>query len=362
MSFDNSGTDIAATDIQGLGTELTDRIASLEGMVTELNSSVRECLEKEPASYQMPENECLEKQTDISKAPANWIVLDKQTRINGKVMLNLPCTLFLRYLKINITYANDMGRAHIYEIQVFGPDNPYTNLAYRLVGTTVTAISGSAAYSAIDGNFSGGWISDRDNPGWVSEEDPHWIIVDLGRNYRIDRIVIDAGNYYQDYFLLGMAGIQMSENECLEEETPADWVTLDEQTQVNETVALNLTCAMHLRYLKISATYSDDAGQVNVHEIQVFGPDTPNTNLALNKTVTAISSQGGNSGNQGPGSAVDWDFSSRWASERNDPGPASVEVPHWIMVDLGQNFRIDRIVIDLADHRLDYTLLGKRGE
>ena len=115
-----------------------------------------------------------------------------------------------------------------------------------------------------------------------------------------------------------------------------------------------------IRYLQVSVTYSSDTGQVNIYEIQAFGPDAPTTNLALNKTATAISSQGGDAGGQGPKSAVDGNLSTRWASDRTDPGPASVSVPHWIMVDLGQNYRIDQIVINAGNYNEDYTLLGKR--
>jgi hypothetical protein len=155
--------------------------------------------------------------------------------------------------------------------------------------------------------------------------------------------------------------------ECLEKElasyqVPADWVVLDSQTHVNGSVTLSLPCSMSLRYLKIEATYTSDMGQVNIYEIQAFGPDAPTTNLALNKTATAISSQGGDAGGQGPRMAVDGNVGSRWASERGSPGPASVAVPHWIMVDLGQNYQVNQIVINSGNYNEDYTLLGKRGE
>lgn len=149
----------------------------------------------------------------------------------------------------------------------------------------------------------------------------------------------------------------MEEFSCLP--PVAEWVVLDEQTRANRQITLDLSEPMSLRYLKVAVSYTDDLGQANVYEIEVFGPDDPTINLALGKTATSNSNEGDDP--TLPGHAIDG-TSTRWSSNRSNPGPASVEVPHWVEVDLGQNYRINKILIDVGDYNQNYVLTGKRGE
>jgi hypothetical protein len=101
-----------------------------------------------------------------------------------------------------------------------------------------------------------------------------------------------------------------------------------------------------LQYLRFESYYSEDAGQVNVYEIQAYDEGT---NIALNKPTFTSSCEGGGIACGGP--AVDGDGFSRWSSDRDDAGPDSVN-PHFIVVDLGQEYYLDSIILNIEgfDH------------
>lgn len=96
------------------------------------------------------------------------------------------------------------------------------------------------------------------------------------------------------------------------------------------------------RYIKFEAYYSSDDGQVNLAEIKALLAD--GTNVACGKLAHANSPGGwSNSGTTSPVySATDCEANSRWSSERNDPGPSEI-YPHYITVDLGEIYMLDRI-------------------
>jgi hypothetical protein len=67
------------------------------------------------------------------------------------------------------------------------------------------------------------------------------------------------------------------------------------------------------------------------------GPGT-GSNLALNRTATTSSVEGGDSTNRGGALAFDGNSATRWASAQSDP--------QWIYVDLGTSYSINRVVLD----------------
>jgi hypothetical protein len=225
VSFDPAGTDIVATDVQALGVELVTRISTLEtkvgglpasspdlsGRVTDLEANMsraQEYLDILMDAVAPAAGACLKKEYALLQSPADWVDIDQQANVTGVVILDLPCTISVRYIKISITRTDDNGQANICEVQVFGPDSPGVNIA---LNKAVTANSKEdSAYEAVDGNLtsSSRWGSNRSDPGPVSVSVPHWLMVDLGQNYKVNKVVIDLGDYgvapfTEDYTLLG---------------------------------------------------------------------------------------------------------------------------------------------------------------
>ena len=98
---------------------------------------------------------------------------------------------------------------------------------------------------------------------------------------------------------------------------------------------------LDLQYLKFESYYSEDAGQVNVYEIQAY---MEGNNIALNKNTFTNSCEGG--GVNCGMAAVDGEGFSRWSSDRNDAGPDS-DNPHFIVVDLYQEYNLDSIILNI---------------
>ena len=96
-----------------------------------------------------------------------------------------------------------------------------------------------------------------------------------------------------------------------------------------------------LQYLRFESYYSEDDGQVNVYEIEAY---YEGTNIALHKPTVTNSCEGGGIDCGGP--AVDGEGFSRWSSDRNDAGPDSAN-PHFIVLDLGQVYNFDSIVLNI---------------
>ena len=114
-------------------------------------------------------------------------------------------------------------------------------------------------------------------------------------------------------------------------------------------VTLSLNSLSAVRYLKFESYYSADSGQVNVHEIQAF---SNNVNVALNKPGVASSYEYGDWSTNGK-NAVDGSSGTRWSSNRN-PLP-SVTTPHYIIIDLGSQFNLQSILLDLSSYQQTFS-------
>jgi sugar lactone lactonase YvrE len=109
------------------------------------------------------------------------------------------------------------------------------------------------------------------------------------------------------------------------------------------------------RYIKFTSTYSADNGQVNVYEIQAF---KNGINVALNKPGYANSYEGGGSWNSN-GKNVNDGSSSRWSSDRGNPGHANTTIPVFIVIDLQQVYTVDSVLLNIAgfdNHKQTFTL------
>lgn len=331
VSFDPAGTDIVATDVQGMGTELAARISALEAKVgtpaipvVDLSGRVAD-LEAKIANLQ---DLGTESDTRIVSLEAKVGTIPIPTSGLSGTVADLAVDVASLKEKDSSLESKFFFYESVTQAQI--PNNKIVSLESRTTNLETTA----SQITVLD--------------------------------VRVTDLETDVSQNQEDITLLFDA-VAPATGACLEKarailQSPANWVAIDQQANATGLVTLDLPCSLSsVRYIEISITRTDDNGQANVREIQVFGPDAPATNLALNKTATAISSQ------TGPSLAVDgsFDTASRWASDRTNPGPASVSVPHWLMVDLGQNYKVNKVVIDLGDYGAapfteDYTLLGKR--
>ena len=113
-----------------------------------------------------------------------------------------------------------------------------------------------------------------------------------------------------------------------------------------------------VRYIKFEAYYSSDDGQVNLNEIKAFTKD--GANVACGKSGYANSYQGGNWSSNGY-HVTDCNDGGRWSSERNDLGPDENN-PHYIVVDLEQNYSLDRIEILGNGWNMSFSVLVSSDE
>lgn len=114
---------------------------------------------------------------------------------------------------------------------------------------------------AVDGNRYTKWRSNKDSPGYVFKTQPRYWYVDLGDIYKISKIVIDWGYFSHDYEL------QYSNN-------LRSWVTLENKTEVSGGVTHDIP-DIEARYWKVSVTYAQNVGMVNLFEFEVY-PSTNN--------------------------------------------------------------------------------------
>jgi hypothetical protein len=120
---------------------------------------------------------------------------------------------------------------------------------------------------------------------------------------------------------------------------------------VGDSVTLSLNSLSAVRYLKFESFFSSDNGQVNVYEIQAI---SNGVNVALNKPGFANSYEYGDWTTNGS-KAVDGNNGSRWSSDRNDPGPDTLN-SHYIVIDLGTPYNLESILLNLSNHEQTFSL------
>jgi len=106
----------------------------------------------------------------------------------------------------------------------------------------------------------------------------------------------------------------------------------------------NLKLGDTIQYVKFVSYYSEDNGQVNVHEIEAY---SNGQNVALNKPATASSTEF----NYAPiiGRVNDGDYISRWSSDRND----TITKAPFIIIDLTTKSLIDSVRLYLYQTGID---------
>ena len=178
--------------------------------------------------------------------------------------------------------------------------------------TTSASSNNQPSANAVDGNGNTRWES--------AFSDPQWIAVDLGSVQLIDRVRLTWENAYGKNFT-----IQVSSN-------GTTWTTVATTTNNATTVNEYPSLAATGRYVRMYGTVRATTYGYSIYEIEVFNySNNPATNLALNRTGTALSTQGGFPANQ----AFDGDNTTRWGSSYADN--------QWIYVDLGRTATVTQV-------------------
>ena len=239
----------------------------------------------------------------------------------------------IRYIKFSTNVSATTPTIELREIMVYANGE---NVAFS---KSVNADSyGSDTYTSkvVDEDCTTGWTSNTyssiigGNGVGPTSANPHYIIVDLGMVYNIDRLklVLASFLYTFDFFV---------------SQDATNWSLVDSKTSTNGTFTYTSLPTQSIRYIKYACYYSSDWGQVNVQEIQAFSNEV---NVALNKSVYANSYEYGDATSNGK-SAVDGNEGTRWSSNRNDhiteDAPDSAEVN--VTLDLGSEQVVDSLAL-----------------
>ncbi len=181
----------------------------------------------------------------------------------------------------------------------------------------------NSASAAVDGDTTTRWSSQF--------SDPQWLQVDLGSTQSISSVKLNWEAAFAQTFT-----IQTSDN-------GTTWTNITPAT-TGQAGVQTLTVTGSGRYVRMNGTARATAYGYSLWEFQVYGgggTTTPptgcgTTNVALNKTSSASSSENG----VGTGAplAFDGNAGTRWSSAFADP--------QWIQVDLGTSTAICKVVLN----------------
>ena len=105
------------------------------------------------------------------------------------------------------------------------------------------------------------WSADRNAPG-PDADHPHALLIDLQAVVEVDRIHVDISGpdeWKQTFFVSASQDLQ-------------DWVLLFSQERAAGVFDIRRPALRGFRYLGFSSIWSEDGGQVNVYENEVYGP------------------------------------------------------------------------------------------
>jgi F5/8 type C domain/Ricin-type beta-trefoil lectin domain len=196
-----------------------------------------------------------------------------------------------------------------------------TNLALNKTATASSAENaGTPAADAVDGNTGTRWSS--------AFSDPQWLEVDLGSSQAICQVTLNWETAYAKAFQ-----IQASPD-------GTNWTTIySTSTGTGGTQTLNVTGTG--RYIRMYGTARATQYGYSLWEFSVYGTGSGggggtcgSTNLALNQTATASSTE---NGSFPAADAVDGNTGTRWSSAFSDP--------QWLEVDLGSSQTICQVTL-----------------
>lgn len=252
----------------------------------------------------------------------------------------------ISYVRVQLLDGNNDGSYSIKEISIDYGTNIALNKKVEVSSTSKTD-TGNIASLLNDGNASSRWSSSRDS----NEE---WIILDLQGKAEISAInILWEAAKSENYT------IQVSDDK-------KEWTTIQSVNQPDSLLdSFTYDEKVTGRYLKINSTKSKTPKYgISIFELEIYGnvelQDDKRINLALNKDSKASSEFV----NRYTGfvleskyafdnsKAADGDkFQSRWVSDRES-------ADEWIMVDLGDTYLVDEIVLDWEGaYASEYKLL-----
>jgi mannan endo-1,4-beta-mannosidase len=168
---------------------------------------------------------------------------------------------------------------------------------------------------AVDGDPATRWSS-----AW---SEPHWLQVDLGAAYVLNRVVLRWETAYGRAYQ-----VQVSHN-------GASWTTIANITAGDGGID-DLAVGGSGRYLRVLGLSRATEWGFSLWEFEAYGTAAPpaGANLARSRPASASSSE---SASRSPNLAVDGDPATRWSSAWSEP--------HWLQVDLGAAYVLNRVVL-----------------
>ena len=205
------------------------------------------------------------------------------------------------------------------------PQDPKINAVSATASNTA---SGFTPNAVIDGNLSSVW-----NSGGAA---PQWVQIDLGQNYSVSRIRLNVTQ--------SPSGTAIHQIYMGSQPQPTTLVyTFNQFTQDQQWLDQPFSPSVSgVRYVKVLTTSSPS--WVAWYEIELYG--TPSSSeIKINAvSVTASNTYPGFT----PNAVIDGNVNNNW----NSGGPA----PQWIQIDLGQNYSVSRIRLNVTQDIIGTTI------
>jgi hypothetical protein len=224
-----------------------------------------------------------------------------------------------RYVRILASDRATQWGVSIWTLSVVNSANPGTDLALQKTATASSVDNDSdGPQNATDGNAGTRWSS--------AYEDNQWIQVDLGTSMAFDSVVIVWEQAYAEDFQ-----VQVSDDGA----TWTSVASVSNLTPIGDTGPQTETfAAQTAQYLRIQCGQRVTQWGVSMWTLSVLNSANPDNDLALHKTATASSDDGGSDAAL---MAVDGNPRTRWSSAYQDN--------QWIQVDFGAPVKFDTVSI-----------------
>lgn len=299
---------------------------------------------------------------EVSDDKQNWTVVKDKLKTNEslKDQYIFDEAVSGRYLKIHSTKTRIVSGKNygvsLFELVAYGSeeqeDIDYDNIALN------KPVEVSSQYSeelkkenAVDGDLKKRWGSKR-------ASDDNWIIIDLEKYSKINKIQIDWEKACSDDYTIEVSDDKQNWNVVSESKTNSslrDIHTYDD--------------FIYGRYVKIHSYKSRRVSNTNygigINEVEVYGKESSvvnqNQNIALNKPAYSSSTF---KSEHSTSKAFDGSKESRWVSVRKKENQNKNVDYQWIYVDLENYYDISKIVLDwegacATDYKIQISSNGK---
>ena len=273
---------------------------------------------------------------EVSSDNKTWKEVKENLKTDSSLLdeYNLKTPAYGRYVKIHSTKSRSKQYGiSIYEIDIYGK---YTKENIAIQKDVI-------ASSSVGDNIPTNVIDNKDDTKWISKTNQNeWFYIDLGGYYKVsDMDVVWGENYATSY------DVEISKDK-------QNWKKVKSITNGQggtENIVGFTDDEVRCIRLKLNASqgnnYQINSWNIYGEKVRDLGPESHN--ISLNKPVK-VSSVSTNDSSMVGEKAVDGDLNTRWGSLRG-------EHDNWIIIDLEQYSRIDKINIDWeAACSDDYTI------